>query len=241
MYDVIILKMNLNIILFLNIIVKKKNMIISIDGNIGSGKSTLIKFLTKQFPDFKLIPEPVEDWLKATDKNGKSILELFYGDKSRWGYTFQNFAYITRVKKLLQILEETNKKTILITERSILTDKYIFAKMLYESGDMTELEWKMYNTWFDVLLSKVTVDAVIYVNTKPEKCKKRITKRARVGEENISIDYLNNLDKYHTEWLSSDTIPILTIDGNVDFITDEDELYKIINNIEKFIDSKLKM
>ena len=80
-------------------------MIISIEGNIGSGKSTLLNLLREKYKENQhiiFVDEPVSEWNKIKDGE-KSILELFYGDKDKYSFTFQILAYITRLRKLLQV------------------------------------------------------------------------------------------------------------------------------------------
>ena len=76
------------------------HIIISLDGNIGAGKSTLLKEIRTQIPEIYIVDEPVDQWTYLIDEHEKNILELFYEDKHRWSYTFQNYAAITRVNNL---------------------------------------------------------------------------------------------------------------------------------------------
>ena len=89
---------------------KNKNpIVISIDGNIGSGKSTLISEMKKQMKDNKniiFLQEPVNDWISLTDDKNDNILNKFYQDKDRWAYVFQNFAFITRARIMLDAIKE---------------------------------------------------------------------------------------------------------------------------------------
>ena len=115
-------------------------MILTIEGNIGSGKSTLVKQLrTELASKWTFLDEPVDEWLELKDESGKSLIELFYADKKRYSYTFQNYAYITRMRKLM----ETKKHNVNVTERCVLTDKHVFAQMLTDDGYMNQMEDKM--------------------------------------------------------------------------------------------------
>ena len=115
---------------------------ISVEANVGAGKSSFLKIFGEKWPDlFNVILEPLEEWqLKYSDVDN-NILGLFYGDIPRWGYTFQSNAFITRIQKF-----ENEKKNgmINLTERSILSDHHIFAQMLYDDGKMNQIEWKLY-------------------------------------------------------------------------------------------------
>ena len=112
-------------------------LIISIEGNIGSGKSTFISFLKKNFDDICFVDEPVQEWLNIVDENNNNLIQNFYKDKKKYGYLFQNFAYITRIKKLNDAIKNS-KKQIIITERSIESDKYLFAEMK-DSGQLSHV------------------------------------------------------------------------------------------------------
>ena len=99
----------------------QKKIIVSIEGNIGAGKSTLLSIIKEYMKnDVYFVPEPVDIWLSITD-NDESILSKFYKDPSRWAYTFQNLAFITRIESIKKGLK-SNKK-IILSERSVFTDK----------------------------------------------------------------------------------------------------------------------
>jgi deoxyadenosine/deoxycytidine kinase len=198
--------------------------IISIEGNIGAGKSTLLDKLKKEYPEFNYVPEPVDTWMNICDSDNKNILKNFYTDFNRWSYTFQNFAFITRHTIMQDAIKTKNKSDIFISERSIYTDKNVFAKMLYDDKLMTELEYKIYNYWFDKLSENNEVDKYIFLTTNVDLSDKRIKIRNREGE-NISHDYLTRLDKYHHDWLVNEKKPVLFFD------TEKDNIKKIINFI----------
>ena len=135
-------------------------IIISIEGNIGSGKSSVIKELKKKYKQFYYLEEPVDSWTSVKDDNGKTILDLFYGDNTRWAYTFQNLAYITRVKQILAIKD---KYEYIVMERSIFTDRNVFAKIMEQDGHINKIEKSLYDQWFEFLNKDVKVDGYIYI------------------------------------------------------------------------------
>jgi deoxyadenosine/deoxycytidine kinase len=124
-------------------------VLISIEGNVGAGKSTLLKKLKEAHPEYNFVPEPVDTWLEVKDEEDNHILKLFYGDFKRWSYTFQNFAFITRNLIMDECIKNKKESNIFITERCVYTDKNVFAKMLFDDKLMTNLEYKIYNYWFD--------------------------------------------------------------------------------------------
>ena len=163
-------------------------MLISIEGNIGSGKSTLVEYL-KSLGTYIFVDEPVSEWLSIKDKDGSNDLECFYKDQKENAFCFQILAYITRLKKLMDKIKECPSNVIIITERSIETDRNVFAKMLYEDGFLSSIEWETYNYWFTTFKDVSKVDLIIYIKTSPDKCLERINKRNRIEENSIKLDY----------------------------------------------------
>lgn len=202
----------------------------SIEGNIGSGKST---FITKLKQGLKhvygipvvYVPEPVEEWESIKSVDGKNMIELFYADPKQYAFTFQMMAYISR---LAYLKKEMNKypDCILISERSLLADYYVFARMLHQSGDISQEQYEIYNRWFDEFLEDITMTGVIYLKTDPELCFERCTTRARKGENTISLEYLTKCSEMHDKWCNDDYVTTLELTDN-----SEEE----IEEVEKFI------
>ncbi len=182
---------------------QKNFVLLSLEGNIGSGKSTVLRKLKEVYPDWIYVDEPVNEWLGLKNADGESLLEVFYKDKARWSYTFQNAAVLYRYKKLRAAIDSLDgKPAVVVMERCLETDRQIFCKMLHNDGFIDDLEKKLYDDWFDHLNSMVpSVDGYIYINTGPELSFSRVAKRAREGESVIPLEYLQELHKHHTEWL----------------------------------------
>lgn len=211
-------------------------IIISLDGNIGAGKSTLLAEIRKRLHDIHTVDEPVGQWTALKNADGKNLLELFYEDKKRWAYTFQNCAILTRLKNIKDAVENLDSTLkdpqVIITERSVLTDKHVFAEMLYDAGDIDPLEWELYENWFNVFGKKYPVSGIIYISTSSNTSKERIQIRNRQGEENIGIDYLDALDKQHKKWIENTNIPVLTLSTEKDVSIDKN-ISEIVTFIEK--------
>lgn len=235
----------LPLILFLIIIFRNilgKTYIISIEGNIGSGKSTLVKKLKEKNPTWYFLQEPVDVWKSVSDIDGNNILSEFYKDKKRNAYLFQNFAFITRLHTLKIKLNEIKKKTsifkdnYLIVERSIHSDKNVFAKLLHTDKEITNLEYEIYNYWFYKLHSSALISGHVYLKVDPKISSKRIVKRDRKEEKNaIPIEYLNSLHEYHEKWIDKTPIPTLTVSGNEDFEESSTTFNTINDQITSFI------
>tara|TARA_B100000214_G_C23751970_1_gene528160 strand:- start:65 stop:706 length:642 start_codon:yes stop_codon:yes gene_type:complete len=205
-----------------------------IEGNIGSGKTTLAQLLKDTYPDCDVILEPVEKWRNIVDKEGNSLLHNFYQDQKRWSYTFQNAAFITRIQEM----QKPQTATTRFVERSVFTDRNVFALNCYESGVMAEVEWNLYLSWFDWLVEefKVKPNGYIYVKTDPDNCLKRIHKRDRCEETSVPLFYLQKIHNKHEDWLNNINTPVLILDGNVDFESDPKILDDYVNKIKKFSD-----
>jgi deoxyadenosine/deoxycytidine kinase len=204
--------------------------IISIEGNIGSGKSTLIKKL-RQLPEFQngftFLPEPVDEWNTIKDSDGITILEKYYSDQKKYAFSFQMMAYISRLKQL----NDSKKSSIIITERCLYTDRNIFAKMLHDTGMIEEIEYSIYLKWFEYFIENLNDIKFIYVRSDPDVCSDRITLRNRKGE-NISIEYLSNCHHYHEKWLNNEK-ELLVLDGNENYQDDLPTHW--VQSIKKFI------
>jgi deoxycitidine kinase/deoxyguanosine kinase len=243
---------------------KHEIRIISIEGNIGSGKSTLLANLKKHFNNNNrviFLREPVDEWSKIKDENGTTILEKFYADQDKYSFPFQMMAYVSRLKLFKDAVNECRAETFkflrekdytqpynhdetiiyyIITERSLFTDKMVFAKMLYDSGKIESINYQIYLNWFNTFADEYTVNKIIYVNANPEICYKRVGKRHRDGEDKIPLEYLNNCHLYHNNMLDKNTSDCvcesqLVLDGNIDIYENTAIINEWISNIEQFI------
>ena len=189
--------------------------IISLDGNIGAGKSTLLQKLGTAFPYIKVVPEPVDTWTKLKNMDGRNLLELFYEDKRRWAYTFQNAAILSRLKMIKEAVNNALPGQIIVTERSVLTDRFVFAQMLKDKGEIDPLEWDLYEMWYNTFASELPMAGIIYITTGVATSSERIRIRGRGGEESIPDAYLTDLADQHDLWLSETDLPVLRISTEV--------------------------
>lgn len=213
-------------------------MILSIEGNIGSGKTTLTQLLKEELEkndNFIFISEPVDIWMNIKDNNGENILHKFYNDQKKYAFPFQIMAYFTRLF-LIKEARKNNPNKIIITERSVHTDKNVFAKMLYDDNKIEDICYDIYTGWFDQFLEGIDIDKIVFVDTDPEICYRRILKRSREGEANISEEYLKNCDRYHRLWIDNhDQQHVLYLDGNDEFESDKELMSEWKEKIMKFI------
>lgn len=213
--------------------------IISIEGNIGSGKSTLLNLLRTYYSDNKNVvfaDEPLDVWNTITDKQGVTMLEKFYADQEKYSFQFQMMAYISRISELKKLVKNSTDNTIIITERSVYTDKNVFAKMLYDDGMIEEVEYKIYLKWFDEFVEDVRVDNIVYVMCDPTVANDRIKKRSRTGESNIPVEYLTKVHNYHQDWLiHGSECPLTLLNGDVDRTEDNESYSDMIQVFDALI------
>lgn len=194
-------------------------LLIFVEGNIGTGKSTFLKMIEEHHGDCaQVIYEPVDVWTSFKDSEGKNILDFFYSDPKRYAYMFQNLAFISRIETLKSI--DTSKKLVFI-ERSIWSDKYVFAQNCHSNGVMTDLEYKLYNKWFDwmqeAIAEQVKGCLFLYLQCPSQLSFSRLHSRNRPEEKSITLEYLQQLEIRHEKWFSETTNKVIVMDATVDF------------------------
>ena len=212
------------------------NTIVTIEGNIGCGKSTILNCIQEYNSNANvpiiLVKEPVDEWENIKDNTGKSILQLFYENPHEYAFSFQMMAYISRLNNLKKaIMENTN--SIIVTERSLLTDKFVFAKMLKDDNKIKDVDYAIYLNWFDTFSQDFPVHKVIFMNSTPTTCYDRISRRSRTGENNITFDYLKNCHKYHDKMMEN-YCNMLNTENIYIFNAEYDNLQSSSNHIEEF-------
>ena len=215
-------------------------MLIYLEGNIGSGKSTFIEFLQKHISkdnwSADVLLEPVEEWENTKDSNDVNILQHYYQDQKKYGFAFQINALISRVKKIEEFVSKSNKSVHFI-ERSIFTDTNVFLESNYQNGNITEIEYVIYKQLFDWILDKfkMNADGFIMLDTDYKTCAERIRQRNRTGEETIPLEYLKDLEDYHKTWLERETNngkKVLSIEASQNFFKDTQSLKNELDKIQ---------
>lgn len=212
-----------------------------LEGNIGAGKSTLLNMIKDASTDIDVVFEPVNAWHKQDV--GQSLLAQFYNDIPRWAFTLETYAMICRIKEHLH--EQKNHNPYRLFERSIYSGHYCFAHNSYSTGGMTSMEWDIYQNWFTFLMrNKCRLPfGFIYLKTKPTICFERIKKRARPGEDGITLEYLEHISKRHDDLLLNkiglmpelSMIPVLVLDGNIPFLKSSQLFNEYCDQIDEFM------
>lgn len=220
----------------------KHTRILSIEGNIGSGKTTLFNHLESliQSETVVFLREPVDLWEAFVDEHtGLTLLQNYYANQSRYSLAFQIMVRITR----LQLLEETilNNPScqVIICERSLESDQEVFVRMLRASDKLNSLEHQVF-TALCASQARVELSGVVYLDTPPDVCFERVRGRARAGEEAVSLAYLKTCGRFHEEWIArlrAKQIPILLLDGSGDFRIEGSQRKQVEERVTGFIDS----
>jgi len=222
-------------------------IIISIEGNIGAGKTTLLNKLEDRFRKSNLkivvVREPVDIWESIADSKGENILQKFYSEPYDHAFAFQVMAFSTCLSLLRSTIASNPDCDAIICERSPDANKHIFAKLLYNDGMISEIEYKIYNLFIKEHANEFTLDGVVYIDVAPEVCHQRISKRGRDGEEHINLEYLNKCKKSHDDWLYADGMQVLRIDCSADVTYDKsipkDKGIMWLNLIEEMISKQI--
>lgn len=201
---------------------KKQIKHIAIAGNIGAGKTTLTTILAKHFnwsPHFE-------------DVENNPYLNDFYNDMHRWSFNLQIFFLNNRLR---QIVEIQRGEQVVIQDRTIYEDAYIFAPNLYEMGLMSKRDFDNYRNFFETLKGMISPpDLLIYLKASVPTLVGQIQKRGREYEENIRLDYLKRLNEYYNNWLDKyEDGKMIVIDiDKINYAENKEDLARVISIID---------
>ncbi|KAM9062351.1 deoxyguanosine kinase, mitochondrial [Sarcophilus harrisii] len=234
---------------------------LSVEGNIAVGKSTFVKLLLKTFPKWHIAAEPITTWQNiqavGTPTAGPpqsvgNLLDMMYQQPSRWSYTFQMFSFLSRLRSQLAPYPESllqAQEPVQIFERSVYSDRYIFAKNLFENRFLNDVEWAVYQNWHSFLLrefsNNIFQDGFIYLRASPQVCFKRLRQRARTEEKDLELGYLEQLHAQHEDWFIHKVTelhfedlkkaPVLVLDVNEDFSEQAAKQEELMTKVSTFV------
>ncbi len=197
-------------------------MHIAVAGNIGSGKTTLTGMLAKHY-GWEALYESVED---------NPYLASFYQDMQRWSFNIQIYFLNSRFRQVLDIRQ---RKKDVIQDRTIYEDAYIFAPNLHRMELMASRDFENYASLFELMKKFLQPpDLLIYLKADVETLIAQILKRGRAYEGDISLSYLENLNKLYNNWIESyDEGKLLVVDvNNLKFAERPEDFGVIIEKID---------
>lgn len=198
-------------------------MHIAVTGNIGAGKTTLARMLAEHF-GWEVFYEAVEN---------NPYLADFYGDMGRWAFHLQIYFLRSRFDQARRIMESTKR---IIQDRTIYEDAHIFARNLYHSGYMSQVDYETYFSLFQTMMDVVKPpDLMIYLKADLPKLVGQIQKRGRDFEMNMSVDYLTDLNTHYETFINNYTDgKLLVLDVNdLDYLNRKEDFEFIIKEVDR--------
>ena len=202
----------------------KKHLIVA--GNIGAGKSTLVKLLADKL-GCKPYFEPVTE---------NPYLEDFYTDMGRWAFPSQIFFLAHRAENHHQLKDDPHS---VVQDRSMYEDAEIFARNLHRQGHLSDRDWETYKNIYSTLVRLLPPpDAAVYIRASVPTLRRRIAKRGRSFEEGIPSEYLEGLNELYEQWIGGFSIaPVITIPGDeLDFVDQPSALSSYLEEIRHMLE-----
>ncbi len=196
---------------------------ITIEGNIGAGKTTLAHLLSKHY-NARLILEEFAD---------NPFLAKFYENPQQFAFPVELFFMAERYKQLKELLHTQD------LFNSITISDYLFTKcLLFAKVTLPVDEFRLYQRLFDIIHQQlIQPDLLIYLHSPVQKLQENIKKRNRSYEQNIPDDYLFNLQETYTHYIKQHNIKTLFIDmSNADLLGNPLHLKTIIDALDKEYD-----
>jgi len=193
---------------------------ITIEGNIGAGKTTLAQLLSKHY-NARLILEEFAD---------NPFLTKFYENQEQYAFPVELFFMAERFKQQKEFLQQKD------LFQAITISDYLFTKcLLFAKVTLPEDEFRLYQRLFDIINQQLTKpDILIYLHSPVSKLQANIKKRNRSYEQNIPDEYLFNIQETYTHYIKQHNIKTLFVDtSNADFLGNEKHLQVILDALDK--------
>jgi len=196
---------------------------ITIEGNIGAGKTTLAHLLSKHFNARLILEEFAEN----------PFLSKFYENRQQYAFPLELFFMAERYKQLKELLQTKD------LFQNITISDYLFTKcLLFAKVNLPEQEFSLYQKLFDIINPQlIQPDLLIYLHAPISKLKENIKKRNRPYEQSISADYLFSLQQTYTEYIRQHKIKTLFIDvSDADFLGNEKHFQTLVEALNEDYD-----
>lgn len=200
-----------------------KHQFITIEGNIGAGKTTLTNILAQKL-NARIILEEFAD---------NPFLSKFYDNPAQYAFPLELFFMAERYKQLKDMVHTKELfQTITISD-------YLFTKcLLFAKVNLPEEEFRLYQKLFDIIHQQLLFpDVLIYLHAPVNKLQQNIKKRNRPYEQSIPDEYLFNIQETYTHYIKQHNIKTIFVDAsNADFINNEAHVNIILDALEKDLD-----
>lgn len=195
----------------------KRPFRVSVEGNIGAGKSTLIKHFS-DMQGIETYPEPIAWWRNL---EGHNLLELLYKDIHKWHNVFQTYVQLTRLN--IQMSPPPSGTKVQLYERSVQNNRFCFVEQAHEHGLMHDADYYILDRWYRWIRDNVDIslDLIVYLRSTPEIVFERTKARGRPEETGVTLQYLTQLHNAHEQWLMThsdrfNNVPVLILDADKD-------------------------
>ena len=198
---------------------------IAIAGNMGSGKSTLVDFLSRTYD--------VSPFYEPNDEN--PYLPDFYKDMKRWAFRSQLY-FLSNKFRLHQELDRT--PGVVALDRTIFEDAEIFATALHQMRKIDKRDWQTYWGFYQAILDAIKPpDLMIYLRCSMRTLRQRIKLRGRAMEQDVPLAYLKRLDRLYENWISSyEMSEVLVLETDkLDYIHDLIHRLDVMERIESVL------
>jgi deoxyguanosine kinase len=200
-----------------------KYSFITIEGNIGAGKTTLAQILARHY-NARLILEAFAD---------NPFLPKFYENPRQFAFPLELFFMAERFKQLKDLLQQKDMfQTVTVSD-------YLFTKcLLFAKINLPEDEFYLYQRLFDIIHQQlVQPDILIYLHAPVSKLQENIRKRNRPYEQAIPNEYLFNIQETYTHYIKQHNIKTLFVDAsNANFLGNDKHVQVILEALEKDYD-----
>ena len=193
---------------------------ITIEGNIGAGKTTLAHLLSRHY-NARLILEEFAD---------NPFLPKFYENPRQFAFPLELFFMAERYKQLKELIQQKD------LFQSITISDYLFTKcLLFAKVNLPDDEFRLYQRLFEIIHQQlIQPDILIYLHAPVNKLQENIRKRNRSYEQGIPNEYLFSIQETYTHYIKQHNIKTLFVDvSNADFLSNEKQLKTIINALDQ--------